>query len=45
MLADMKMPGGLEAVDGILFKAGSGSVTAAEAIQDLLGAQIGLRNS
>jgi len=45
MLADLKMPGALEAVDGILSKADSGSLTAAEAIQDLLGAQIGLRNN
>lgn len=45
MLADLKMPGALEAVDGILSKADSGSITTAEAIQDLLGAQIGLRNN
>ena len=45
MLADLKMPGALEAVDGILSKADGGSLTAAEAIQDLLGAQIGLRNN
>jgi DNA replication protein DnaC len=45
MLADLKMPGALEAVDGILSKADGGSVTAAEAIQELLGAQIGLRNN
>jgi DNA replication protein DnaC len=45
MLADLKMPGALEAVDGILSKADSGSMTAAEAIQELLGAQIGLRNN
>jgi len=45
MLADLKMPGALEAVDGILSKADSGTLTAAEAIQDLLGAQIGLRNN
>jgi DNA replication protein DnaC len=45
MLADLKMPGALEAVDGILSRADSGSLTAAEAIQDLLGAQIGLRNN
>jgi DNA replication protein DnaC len=45
MLADLKMPGALEAVDGVLSKADSGSVTAAEAIQELLGAQISLRNN
>ena len=45
MLADLKMPGALEAVDGILSKADGGSVTAAEAIQELLGAQITLRNN
>jgi len=45
MLADLKMPGVLEAVDGILSKADGGSVTAAEAIQELLGAQITLRNN
>ena len=45
MLADLKMPGALEAVDGILSKADGGSVTAAEAIQELLGAQISLRNN
>jgi len=45
MLADLKMPGALEAADGILSKADSGSLTAAEAIQELLGAQISLRNN
>jgi DNA replication protein DnaC len=45
MLADLKMPGALEAVDGILSKADGGSVTPAEAIQELLGAQISLRNN
>ena len=45
MLADLKMPGALEAVDGILSKADGGSVTPAEAIQELLGAQINLRNN
>jgi DNA replication protein DnaC len=45
MLADLKMPGALEAVDAILSKADGGSVTAAEAIQELLGAQITLRNN
>ena len=32
-------------MDGILSKADGGSITAAEAIQELLGAQIGLRNN
>jgi len=45
MLADLKMPGALEAVDGVLSKADSGSVTAAEAVQEILGAQINLRNN
>lgn len=45
MLADLKLPGALEAVDGILSKADGGSVTAAEAIQELLSAQITLRNN
>ncbi len=45
MLADLKMPGALEAADDILSKADGGSITAAEAIQELLGAQISLRNN
>ena len=45
MLADLKMPGALEAVDGVLSEADSGAVTTAEAIEKLLGAQIGLRNN
>ena len=45
MLADLKMPGALEAVDGILSQADSGAVSAAEAIEQLLDAQIGLRNN
>ena len=45
MLADLKMPGALEAVDGILAEPDSGAVTAAETIEKLLGAQIVLRNS
>lgn len=45
MLADLKMPGALEAVDGVLSRADGGSLTAAEAIQELLGAQINLRNN
>ena len=45
MLADLKMPGALEAVDGVLSDADSGDVTTAEAIERLLGAQITLRNN
>ena len=45
MLADLKMPGALEAVDGILAEADSGAVTSSEAIEKLLGAQIVLRNN
>ena len=45
MLADLKMPGALEAVDGVLAKADSGAVTAGEAIEQVLGAQIALRNN
>ena len=45
MLADLKMPGALEAVDGILAQADSGAVTAGEAIENLLDAQIVLRNN
>ena len=45
MLADLKMPGALEAADGILAQADSGSVTASEAIEQLLSAQIVLRNN
>ena len=45
MLADLKMPGALEAVDGILSEADSGAVSAAEAIELLLNAQIVLRNN
>ena len=45
MLADLKMPGALEAVDGVLADADSGAVTASEAIEKLLGAQTVLRNN
>ena len=45
MLADLKMPGALEAADGILARADGGSATAAEAIEELLAAQIALRNN
>ena len=45
MLADLKMPGALEAVDGVLAQVDSGAVTASEAIELVLGAQIALRNT
>ena len=45
MLADLKMPGALEAVDGILAEPDSGTISAAEAIEELLNAQIVLRNN
>ncbi|HKK28700.1 MAG TPA: hypothetical protein VKB18_11500 [Gemmatimonadota bacterium] len=44
-LADLKMPGALEALDPILSGAGGGQVTPGEAIEQLLGAQIQLRNN
>lgn len=44
LLADLKMPGALEAVDGILSEVDSGILGATEAIARLLEAQIGLRN-
>jgi len=45
MLADLKMPGALEALDSVLHAIDGGAVTAAEAIENLLGAQIHLRNT
>ena len=45
LLADLKMPGALEAVDGVLAKVDSGAVTAGEAIELVLNAQIALRNN
>ena len=45
MLAALKMPGALEAVDGILSEADGGTISAAEAIEQLLNAQIVLRNN
>jgi DNA replication protein DnaC len=45
MLADLKMPGSLEALDPILQGVDGGALTAAEAIESLLGAQIQLRNN
>ena len=44
-LADLKMPGALEAIDGILAQVDSGQLGAAAAIGQLLDAQIGLRNN
>ena len=45
MLADLKMPGALEAVDGILSEVDSGTISAVDAIEQLLNAQIVLRNN
>lgn len=45
MLADLKMPGSLEAVDRILSEVDGGRVLATEAISRLLSAQITLRNN
>jgi len=45
MLADLKLPGSLEAVAEHLIDADGGKLTAAEAIERLLGAQITLRNN
>ena len=45
MLADLKMPGSLEAVDSILSEVDGGRIVAAEAISRLLCAQITLRNN
>ena len=44
-LADLKVPGALEALDEILTRVDGGAVTASEAIEQLLGAQIMLRNN
>jgi DNA replication protein DnaC len=44
-LADLKMPGALEALDGVLAQVDGGNAGAAEAIEMVLGAQIGLRNN
>ncbi len=44
-LADLKMPGALEALDEVLTGVDGGGVTASEAIEQLLGAQITLRNN
>jgi DNA replication protein DnaC len=45
MLADLKLPGALEAVDEILADVDRGTLTAGEALQRVLGAQITLRNN
>ena len=45
MLADLKMPGALEVADDILARADGGAVTTSEAIEQLLDAQIVLRNN
>jgi DNA replication protein DnaC len=45
MLADLKMPGALEALDSILSRVDGGQVTPSEAIEELLHAQIQLRNN
>ena len=45
MLADLKMPGALEALDGVLQRVDGGAFTAAEAIEELLTAQVTLRNN
>jgi DNA replication protein DnaC len=45
MLADLKMPGSLEAVDGILGDIDGGRLAATDAISRLLSAQITLRNN
>jgi DNA replication protein DnaC len=44
-LADLKMPGALEALDDVLRRCDSGQVAAADAIEQLLGAHIQLRNA
>lgn len=43
-LADLKMPGALEALDDILRRADSGELAAGEAMTELLGSHIALRN-
>ena len=44
-LADLKMPGALEALDSVLADLDGGKVKAPAAIEQLLGAQITLRNN
>ncbi len=45
MLADLKLPGALEAVDEILADVDRGGLTASETVERLLNAQISLRNN
>lgn len=45
ILADLKMPGSLEALDSVLHGVDGGALTAPEAIETLLSAQIELRNN
>ena len=45
MLADLRLPGALEALDAILQGVDGATLTAPEAIEQLLGAQIQLRNN
>jgi DNA replication protein DnaC len=45
MLADLKMPGSLEALDSVLQGVDGGTITGGEAIESLLSAQIQLRNN
>jgi len=45
MLADLRMPGALEALDAILHGVDGATLAAPEAIEQLLGAQIQLRNN
>ena len=45
MLADLKMPGSLEAIDAILSEIDGGRIGASDAINRLLSAQISLRNN
>ena len=45
MLADLRMPGSLEAIDAILSEVDGGRIGATDAISRLLGAQISLRNN
>src|SRR5829696_4801153 len=44
-LADLKMPGALEALDDILRQVDGGQLAAGEALEQLLGAHIALRNA
>ena len=44
-LADLKMPGALEAVDGVLAQVDRGAVTAGEALELVLNARLALRNN